>query len=420
MGTVVYFDKSIQKQEEKGIVRWKKGSEKLYVDFYYFGVRIVKSTGLSDTPQNYAKAREWLDRNLEKIASGTFVFAQAFPGASQKEKEYFAEREGWSYTPEPRQILFGEYAAKWMKEIWGDFPSEGKQRDFKQVINYWLLPYLRRKTFHQITGVELKKFLAGLKRRDGKNKGQRLSRSRVRNILIPFRAIWNDACEEHRWDLPDPFKFSARNVPKGSRKHPEVFRFEEWMRLLEDINPYYRNVTEIMVMTGLIGSEIAGLRRQDIEGDFIHVQNSIVRGHEKEDLKTEFRQRKLPITQALRQRLDIALSLSKGDQFLSMKSGRTFDVDSFRKNPWTSALASAGIPYKVPYASRHTFAAWALTVGLNPNKLVRLMGHGSKKMVYEVYDNYVEGLEKDAGRILGTFERISSAYQSERPPLSSL
>ena len=27
--------------------------------------------------------------------------------------------------------------------------------------------------------------------------------------------------------------------------------------------------------------------------------------------------------------------------------------------------------------------------------------HGSKKMIYEVYGHYVEGLEKDAGKILG-------------------
>ncbi len=31
------------------------------------------------------------------------------------------------------------------------------------------------------------------------------------------------------------------------------------------------------------------------------------------------------------------------------------------------------------------------------------MGHGSKKMIYEVYGNYVEGLEKDAGKILEYF-----------------
>jgi len=52
---------------------------------------------------------------------------------------------------------------------------------------------------------------------------------------------------------------------------------------------------------------------------------------------------------------------------------------------------------------RHTFAAWALTLRMDPNRLVSLMGHGSKKMIYEVYGNYVEGLETDAGKILEYF-----------------
>ena len=32
-----------------------------------------------------------------------------------------------------------------------------------------------------------------------------------------------------------------------------------------------------------------------------------------------------------------------------------------------------------------------------------LMGHGSKEMVYEVYGQYVEDLEKDKDKILGFF-----------------
>ena len=61
------------------------------------------------------------------------------------------------------------------------------------------------------------------------------------------------------------------------------------------------------------------------------------------------------------------------------------------------------IDYKVPYATRHAFAAWALTLRMDPNKLVNLMGHSSKKMIYDVYGNYVQGLEEDAGKILGYF-----------------
>ncbi|HIJ56855.1 MAG TPA: hypothetical protein HPQ03_12125 [Deltaproteobacteria bacterium] len=36
------------------------------------------------------------------------------------------------------------------------------------------------------------------------------------------------------------------------------------------------------------------------------------------------------------------------------------------------------IAEKVPYTMRHTFATWALTLRIDPNKLVNLMGPGSK------------------------------------------
>jgi integrase len=404
MATILQFNQLNAKPEKReGSIRKKKGSDKLYVDFHYHGVRIVKSTGLADTPSNRIKAREWLNRNLEKIANGTFVFAQAFPGGSGKEKEFFALKEGWNYSPEPRQILFGEYVEKWMKEILSDFHSEGKRRDFKQVIDYWLLPYFKQKTFHQITGVELKKFLAGLKWQDGKNKGQLLSRSRVKNVLIPLRAIWNDACEEHRWDLPDPFRFLRKHLPDAAQSEPDVFRFHEWIKLVEAIDPHYRPIAEIMIMTGMIGSEIAGLRKEDIRDGYIHIQNSIVRKCEKSNLKTKYRKRKMPITKAIRERLDLAIASSSNQYVFTMKSGEIFNVNAFRKTPWSSAIARAGLSYRVPYAARHSLAAWALVLRVDQNRLVSLMGHNSKQMVYEVYGNYVEGLEKDADQILEYF-----------------
>ena len=46
------------------------------------------------------------------------------------------------------------------------------------------------------------------------------------------------------------------------------------------------------------------------------------------------------------------------------------------------------------------------------------MGHGSKKMVYEVYGNYVEGLEQDAGKILEYFGNDFITLYERKPPLS--
>ncbi|MCE5241895.1 MAG: tyrosine-type recombinase/integrase [Syntrophobacteraceae bacterium] len=404
MATILSFNRVDDKQERgSGSISRKAGSNKLYLDFYYFGKRIEKSTGLDDTLENRQKARIWLDRQLAKIADGTFRFAEAFPGASEADKRFFTEKEGWHYSPDARQSLFEDYFKKWESEIFCGYTSEGKKRDYQQAIYDRLLPYFGKKTFYQITGVELKKFIASLKWREGKKKGEVLSRSRIGNILAPLRTIWSDACEENHWDLPDPFRFVAKHLPEGSNKHPDVLRFDEWKRILECIDPFFRPISEIMVMTGMIGSEIAGLRKGDIQKDHILIRNSIVRKVEKRTLKTKYRDRRLPITDSLRALLETVLSRTKSEYVFSMKSGRIFDVDSFRKNPWTTALKKAGINYGVPYTTRHTFAAWALTIGMNPNKLVKRMGHGSKKMVYEVYGNYVEGLEQDADKILEYF-----------------
>lgn len=70
---------------------------------------------------------------------------------------------------------------------------------------------------------------------------------------------------------------------------------------------------------------------------------------------------------------------------------------------WKKAVDQAGITPMTSYTARHSFAAWALTIGVNPLRLVKLMGHASKQMVYEVYGNYVEGLEEDAGLIFSYF-----------------
>jgi hypothetical protein len=51
----------------------------------------------------------------------------------------------------------------------------------------------------------------------------------------------------------------------------------------------------------------------------------------------------------------------------------------------------------------HCFVAWILLIGIESLCLIRLMGHGSKQMVYEVYGNYLEGVEADYLYMLNYF-----------------
>lgn len=394
------FDNQEKKQ---GAVIRKPGSRKLYVLFTYFNRRVEKTTGVNDTPENRQKVRVWLDRIIERRDTGQLVFAEAFPGASEEEKAYFARLEGWQYAPEPRDILFGDYTKEWLQTIWADLPEGTKKDDYRQNIDYWLLPYFKDHTFFQISGVELQRFITTLKWQKGKNKGQQLSKARVKNILIPLRTIWTDACDQYRWVLHNPFPNLKKHLPKTPAKRREGFRFAEWQAFLAEVDPWYQPVVELMILTGMINSEMAGLQKTDLRPDYIQVQNTIVRGRQQDTPKTRYRIRKIPITQAIRQRLDILQDRTSGDHLVTTKTGTLFHPANFRKDVWEKAQKASGISDKVPYSLRHSFAAWALTLGIDMNRLVRLMGHGSKQMVYEVYGDYIEGLEEDHAHILAYF-----------------
>jgi integrase len=347
--------------------------------------------------------RLWLDRIIERRDTGKLIFADAFPGSSDNEKAYFAKLEGWQYAPEPRDILFSSYVQEWFQTVWSHYPEGTKKDDYKQIINSWLVPHFQDMTFFQISGVEIQKFISSIKCRKGPKKGQLLSKARVKNILIPLRTIWNDACDQYRWILHNPFTNLRKHLPKAPAKRREGFRFDEWMEFLKQVNPWYQPVVELMMLTGMINSEIAGLRVSDIRPDYILIQHTIVRGVESDTPKTLYRIRKIPITQAIRKQLDFLLARNSSDKLVTTKTGTYFNAANFRKDIWEKAGKACGVTDKGPYSMRHSFAAWALTLRIDPNRLVRLMGHGSKQMIYEVYGDYIEGLEEDFWQIFEYF-----------------
>nr|WP_321399413.1 DUF3596 domain-containing protein [uncultured Desulfobacter sp.] len=406
---------------ETGIIR-KPGSKKLYVDLRPNGIRVQRSSGLDDTPENRQILRAWVDRQQARIKDGTFEFAEAFPNAPEKDKATHAALENRAYKPDNNRILFEDYLKKWIKKNIDNFPK-GRKKDYSDIIEYRIRPFFKDKTFGQITGITIKDFIKTLVWMNGPKKGSPLSASRVSNIMIVIRAIWYDAVEEYQWERSDPFQFVKQYLKRDLKTRPQkpapqVFRFDEWHGVIENINPYHRPVAEFMIMTGTISSEIAGLKKSAIHGDRIHIDNSIVKGHEKSQLKTDYRKRDIPMTAALKKILDSVWNRSDSEYIFTTKAGGNFNGESFRKNAWAPALKKAGIKYRVPYSTRHTFAAWSLTLRMDTNKLVNLMGHGSKKMVFEVYGKYVEGLESDAGNISKYFGNDFNYLTIKKPCIS--
>ncbi|MBT0654775.1 Arm DNA-binding domain-containing protein [Geomobilimonas luticola] len=402
--------------KEIGSIKRRKNSKKLYVDFYYFGHRITRSTELDDTPANERRVRDFLNRIMERVEEGTFKFAEAFPGATKQEKAFFTKLEGREYRPEPHQVRFGEYTKEWMKTIFPTFGSPTKHRDYKEAITTKILPYFRNMTFHQISGHELFKFTESLKCTRGANRGKPLSRSRKINLLIPFRAIWNDACDQHRWVIKSPFDNLHKKLPKTEKKEHTVIRFHDWLTFVDNLEEHYRPIAELMILTGMIPSEMAGIRKEDIVGEYISLNKSYVLGEEKKSMKTAFRKRQIFITKAIRTRLDILKDRTSSPYLVTTPRGTRLNSTDFAK-VWKKGVEQAGIAPMTSYSARHSFAAWSLTIGINPLRLFGLMGHASKQMVFEVYGNYVEGLEDDAEDIFHYFGQDFITPRKSKSPV---
>jgi integrase len=388
-----------------GTIKKRKMSEKLYVDFYYFGIRITRTTGLDDTPQNRDEVRLLIDKIMKKIEERTFRFAETFPSASRKDKKLFTELEGKQFNPEPQHVIFGEYTKEWMERVLPTITSQSKLKLYESALNSRILPYFKQMNFYNITSLELQTFIKGMKKESGPRKGEPLSRQRIQNVFIPLSRIWEDAADQHRWNIRNPFETINRHLPaKRHIPNDKVFRYFEWMQFLLCIPAFYRPHAEFLVMTGLSASEIAGLQKKDVSERSIKVQRSIVLKHEKEHLKTNFRFRRIPMTESIKRILaQIQKQCPDSIHLFPMHDNSPFNSNSFRKIAWNKALNDSQITYKTPYSTRHTFCGWALTIGMNPMKLVNLMGHSSKEMVYQVYGDYVIDLEDDVDDIIRYF-----------------
>ncbi|EML3440113.1 TPA: tyrosine-type recombinase/integrase [Proteus mirabilis] len=157
----------------------------------------------------------------------------------------------------------------------------------------------------------------------------------------------------------------------------------------------WKNLFQFAINTGLRSSELCALRWSDI--DFIentaHVQSASVVGVIKKT-KTKAGTRKVELnSEALN-------ALNSQKQFTFMKDDVIFEdpktnkawtgADAIRKKAWVPTLKKAGIRYRNPYQTRHTFATRHISQGTNLFWLAGQMGHKGPEMLFRHYGKYLK------------------------------
>lgn len=90
--------------------------------------------------------------------------------------------------------------------------------------------------------------------------------------------------------------------------------------------------------------------------------------------------------------------LSRGRVFFNRRTNKPWETDGqIRKTVWTAALRKAGVPYRNPYQTRHTYASTLLSAGENPLWVAQQMGHKDWGMIRKRYGRWIPDVDTTAG-----------------------
>jgi integrase len=217
------------------------------------------------------------------------------------------------------------------------------------------------------------------------------SNKRINNILSPLRQVYKNAyCDDV---LQSNIFDRIKNVPIRFRE-PQPFSSAEIERILSHLKGQERSLIKFAFWSGLRTSELVGLRwiDTDIPNDRIYVRVAVVEGVEK-GTKTGAGYRTIKLQPAAKAALIEQQSHTSGAirVFVDPKTKLPWKSDSaIRKRVWQPALRRAGVEYRSPYQTRHTFASILLSRGENPMWVAQQMGHKDWGMIRKVYGRWIQ------------------------------
>lgn len=357
------------------------------IDFYYAGRRCRERIKLEPTPANLKRASLHRAAVLDAIERGTFNYAVTFPNS--KNAARFAPRDTAADMP-----LAG-YLERWIDskaQTIKASTSEGYRKAIKGV----LVPKLGDIA------------LADLKRGDVRTmcEGIAASNKRIANVLSVLRSALDDAVgDELIAANPIAGWAYARNQPPKEEDEVDPFSAEEQAAILKALPAQGRNMVQFALWTGLRTSELVALQWGDI--DLVRGEVRIRRATTQaaaggvETTKTRSGTRTIKLLGPARQALEAQKPntwLGDGHVWHNPRTGEPWTGDQpIRKTMWQPALKRAGVRYRIPYQTRHTYASMMLSAGEHPMWVAQQMGHADWAMIRRIYGRWMPDAAPEAG-----------------------
>ncbi|MBF0427233.1 MAG: site-specific integrase [Magnetococcales bacterium] len=353
--------------------------DSIQIDFRYRGVRCRETLKLKPTKANMKYAENLRRIIHHEIATGSFDYAAHFPDS--KRAAMFGFARGGNETVET--ALKGYMAAVHRTTAVSTF------RDYESAARHHLIPALGHLQLKHLTAAQVRAWISTLT----------ISNKRINNVLVPLRGMLKDAFADGIIDK-DPMA-RIKNLPVV-RDDPDPFSPEEQAAILMDLRPQAHNLIQFAFWTGLRTGELIALEWGDIDWQRqeVVVRRSITR----KTMKTPktaagLREVKLlgPALEALTAQKTHTF-LEGGRVFHNDRTSRPWETDAqIRRTAWEHALKRAGVRYRNPYQTRHTYASMMLSAGESPMWVARQMGHRDWGLIRTRYARWIPQADEGAG-----------------------
>lgn len=372
------------KRERTGVVAASDSS--IQISFTYKGINCRERLKLQPSPANLKRAEQHRAAILHAIAQGTFDYAVTFPHSKNRFK--FAETKGAGYKLEVHLESWLARAEKHVKASTFD--------DYRKIVFNTLIPVIGSKHLDELKRADIRELCDQLP--DATNK-------RLANIQSVLRTALQAALDDDLIDANPLYGWTyKRNEAPKPDDDVDPFSQAEQLAIFEACRePAHANLFRFAFWTGLRTSELVALRWGDI--DWLRGTVRVSRGR-----TTAAKEAELPKTRRSVRDVKLlapglaALEAQKALTFLADKeiflnphTGNPWGGDHTIRTAWTGILKRAGVRYRRPYQTRHTFASMMLTAGESPIWIAAQMGHADTGMIYRKYGRWITDAAPQAG-----------------------
>ncbi|MEX2990942.1 Arm DNA-binding domain-containing protein [Serratia fonticola] len=369
-------------------IRRHAAGETINITFTFKGVKCREPlSNLEANTKNIKYAERLLSEVNDRIEKKSFIYVEYFPKSSKLEL-FGGMRAG---------KIIGDYLDEYLRICAIRKLSPSTITGYKKCKNQ--LADMHKLPVEELTPAILKQWI----------QRQTIALKTIRNVLSFLRSAIDEAVIDglttiNPVSLVKAGRYQTKHEKSESAYVVDPFTPAEISALLSATsNPQWGNLFLFAFSTGMRSSELCSLRWDEIDfvGRTAHVTSASVEGVLK-GTKTKAGTRKIELN-------DQAMAaLSSQRAFTFMKAGVIFDdpktnspwagADAIRKKAWAPTLRKAGVRYRNPYQTRHTYATRHISQGANLFWLAAQMGHKGPEMLFRHYGSYLKEYDGKTGR----------------------